>query len=125
MKENDVGKILKEITEQHSEKIKNNESFAQLLNKISQENDKKNEILEKLANASKMNYEYSKGNMDYAVTLKSIIMNVDTRLSALEIATAHIEKDNEKWMKLVDNLQQQIDTMAYDIYVDEKDKKDE
>ena len=125
MKENNGRKVLKEITEQHSEKIKNNESFAQLLNKISQENDKKNKILEELANASKMNYEYSKGNMDYAVTLKSMIMNVDTRLSALEIATAHIEKDNEKWMKLVDNLQQQIDTMAYDIYVDEKDKKDE
>tara|TARA_Y100000034_G_C6880489_1_gene403408 strand:+ start:1391 stop:1762 length:372 start_codon:yes stop_codon:yes gene_type:complete len=123
MKKDKTGEILREISKKHKNEIKNNESFAQLLNKISQENDKKNDILKKLAEAGEANYKYSKDTMDYAIMLKSMVMNVDTRLSALDIAFRHVEEQNEKLLELTDNLQQQIDTMAYDLYENKGKKK--
>ena len=108
----DVEKVINEITEKHADKIRDNEVFAQLLNKLSESNDKKNAILEELATACKMNYEYTKEVLKHSKNLSSIVRLIDTRLSALEITVAHIEKGNEKWLEYVDNLQDQIDILA-------------
>ncbi len=72
----------------------------------------KTDILEELATACKMNYEYTKEVLKHSKNLSSITRLIDTRLSALEITVAHIEKGNEKYIEWNDNLQDQIDTLA-------------
>ena len=72
----------------------------------------KTDVLEELATACKMNYEYTKEVLKHSKNLSSIVRLIDTRLSALEITVAHIEKGNEKWLEYVDNLQDQIDILA-------------
>ena len=106
---------LDEITKKHADKIKDNEKLQQHFNNLSKENDKKNTILKELANASKLTYEYAVDVMEYASTLSNIVLSVDKKLSALEITINRIEKGNHHALKLFDNLQDQIDTLAGEI----------
>ena len=100
----DLEKTLNELVEKHSDKIKDNESFVQLLNKLSKSNDDKNAIIEEMAEVMKLMQEQITSSFTYSKLL-------NTRLSALETAVAHNEKGNEKWLELVDNLQGQIDIL--------------
>ena len=104
----DVKKVIDKITEEHYEKIKDNESFEQLLNKIAEENDKKNALIEEIVEATGLLHKQIQNCNEYS-RLNS------TRISALEIAVAHIEKGNEQYIKWNDNLQSQIDILAEDI----------
>ena len=63
------------------------------------------------------------GNSEIMKELISMIKNVDRRLSALDITVQHIEKNrvatnSEKasFLKLIDNLQKQIDVISKAIY---------
>ena len=104
----DFKKVIDKITEEHYEKIKDNESFEQLLNKLAEENDKKNALIEEIVEATGLLHKQVQNCNEY-----SRLNN--TRISALEIAVQHIEKGNEKWLELIDNLQSQIDILAEDI----------
>lgn len=102
---NDFKRTLDELVEKHSDKIKDNESFMQLLNKLSKNNDKKNEIIKELVKSITLMHEQIQRSFEY-----SRINN--TRLSALETAVSHIEKSNEKWLELINSVQEQIDTLV-------------
>lgn len=67
--------------------------------------------------------ELAQGNSEIVKETLSIIRSVDTRLSALDITVQCIEKnrvatDSEKasFLKLIDNLQEQIDVIAKAVY---------
>tara|TARA_R110000744_G_scaffold262210_1_gene376730 strand:- start:68 stop:343 length:276 start_codon:yes stop_codon:yes gene_type:complete len=66
--------------------------------------------------------EFSEERSEITNELMSITKSVITRLSALEITIQHIEKtmmtDTERasFINLIDNLQEQVDVLAHDIY---------
>ena len=66
--------------------------------------------------------EFSEERSEITNELMSITKSVITRLSALEITIQHIEKkmvtDSERasFINLIDNLQEQVDVLAQDIY---------
>ena len=67
--------------------------------------------------------ELAQGNSEIVKETLSIIRSVDTRLSALYITVQCIEKnrvatDSEKasFLKLIDNLQEQVDVIAKAVY---------
>ena len=108
----DVEKVINEITDKHADQIKNNESFQALLNKLSEENDKRWGVVEDLVKLIEGVNKQVDTTIEHSITLRKMVGVIETRLSALEIAVAHIEKGNEKYIEWNDNLQDQIDTLA-------------
>ena len=108
----DVEKVINEITDKHADQIKNNESFQALLNKLSEENDKRWGVVEDLVKLIEGVNKQVDTTIEHSITLRKMVGVIETRLSALEIAVAHIEKGNEKYIEWNDNLQSQIDTLA-------------
>ena len=113
----DVEKVINEITDKHADQIKNNESFQALLNKLSEENDKRWGVVEDLVKLIEGVNKQVDTTIEHSITLRKMVGVIETRLSALEIAVAHIEKGNEKYIEWNDNLQSQIDTLAGELTI--------
>ena len=68
--------------------------------------------------------EFSEERSEIINEMMSITKSVIARLSALEITIQHIEKnsqtDGKSFLKLIDNLQKQVDVLAKDTYETEK-----
>jgi len=70
--------------------------------------------------------EFSEERSEIINEMMSITKSVITRLSALEITIQHIEKkmvtdtERKSFLKLIDNLQKQVDVLAKDTYETEK-----
>ncbi len=68
--------------------------------------------------------EFSEERSEIINEMMSITKSVIARLSALEITIQHIEKnsqtDSKSFLKLIDNLQKQVDVLAKDTYETEK-----
>jgi len=70
--------------------------------------------------------EFSEERSEIINEMMSITKGVITRLSALEITIQHIEKamathtERKSFLKLIDNLQKQVDVLAKDTYETEK-----
>ena len=70
--------------------------------------------------------EFSEERSEIINEMMSITKSVITRLSSLEITIQHIEKkmvtdtERKSFLKLIDNLQKQVDVLAKDTYETEK-----
>jgi len=106
--------VIEEIFDKHQEQIEKNESFQQLLTKLAEENDLRWNIVQELCNIVKSFHEIGLEQL-------SIIRAIAHIGSANEIALREMEKKTEKHIKWSDNLQDQIDILAKDIYERKED----
>jgi len=102
-----IVEVINEIMENHSDKIKGNQAFTDLLHKLSEENDKKNAVLEDMAEAIKMLSEQVDNCFKhYKDLMKLAELNSKTN--------EYQDKDIKTLLDLIDNLQGQVDILAKD-----------